>query len=160
MAADLVMTGLGPYTFTSLGPPIMGTSTQTASPAQSGGFAIQSYKIDFTQAPGSPAAFTGTFSFAGIGVTDIMSGTFSGSAIIEPPGSGMQSMAGTWMITSSSGAYAGLVGSGSFSGFFVAASPTAGTGGMTWLGSIVPTPGTAALLAAAGLVGVRRRRSV
>jgi uncharacterized protein (TIGR03382 family) len=69
------------------------------------------------------------------------------------------SFSGLWETVSASGAYAGLTGSGDFSGSAYFTDGDSGVVDMIFQGDLVPTPATASLLALGGLVASRRRRA-
>lgn len=68
------------------------------------------------------------------------------------------SFSGLWETVDAGGAYAGLVGSGDFSGSGYYTANDSGLVDWIFQGDLVPAPASAALLGAAGLFATRRRR--
>lgn len=110
----------------------------------------------FTPA-GIPDDFDGVFVLEGASPLDTMTVSFDGF-LDGPPGASHASWAGTAIITGATGAYAGLVGVGDLSGSHFFTAPDGGLfDGVIQL-DVIPTPGSAVLLGAAGLMVLRRRR--
>jgi len=149
----------GTFALVASDPTSMTFAFETSVVAEIGGLGIAD--IDGTAVQtfvaGDTDDFAGAATFIGAVPGDTLAVSFSGF-ITDIPGQSHASFAGGWEIIGGTGAYAGLVGDGNFSGSWFYTGADSGLVDMIWQGDVVPSPASMTLLALAGAVACLRRR--
>lgn len=151
--------GTGTFAVVSEDPNFRHLTTDLTVLSEIGGWGVLSFSTDMTQTfQAGPDLLSGTAIFQGANPVDQIVLSISG-LLDGIDGQPNFSYSGLWETTSAGGVYAGLYGSGDFSGSAYYTSADGGLVDGVFQGDLVPTPGAASLLALAGLAACRRRRA-
>ncbi|MCB9845159.1 MAG: hypothetical protein H6811_04125 [Phycisphaeraceae bacterium] len=125
-----------------------------------GGMGFQTLSADIIQVfqpVGFADLLSGTATFTGANAGDTI--TLSLDGVLDgQAGQFSFSMSGLWDSTDAQGIYAGLSGSGDFSGSGFFTDVDTGVIDAIFQGEIIPAPGSAVAMALCGVVATRRRR--